>query len=441
MTTGLRRVIGVRTLTLSVINFIIGSAIFVVPAAVAKELGSAAVLAYLVAAMLVLTVALCFAEAGSRVTATGGAYAYVERAFGPWAGFVVATLMLVANGVVAVAAVANVLVGSLATVVPSLRSGAPRALFLTVLFAGFALLNIRGAKPGSRAVVILTVLKLTPLLILLVAGLGSVQIANLAWIDQPTIGGLARGSLLLVFALTGMEIALTPTGEVENPARTVPIAALLGVAVTAALYIGIHLVAQGVLGADLASFSAAPLAAVAERVLGPVGGGLMVAGAVVSTTGYLSGDMLSTPRSLYALASDGLLPKGLSAVHQRFQTPWVAIAVYGSVSLLLTIMGTFQQLAILNAVGVLTIYLAVILALFKLRRDGVVSDRAPLALPGAALIRPAALGLTLVLLATAARRELLAVAGFVAVASFFYFGWRRASAKTAGSSSPGRRVD
>ncbi len=434
MTTGLRRVIGVRTLTLSVINFIIGSAIFVVPATVAKELGSAAVLAYLVAAALVLTVALCFAEAGSRVTATGGAYAYVERAFGPWAGFVVATLMLVANGVVGVAAVANVLVGTLATVAPSLGSGAPRALFLVLLFAGFILLNIRGAEAGSRAVVILTVLKLAPLLILLVAGLGSVQVANLAWTDPPTVGGLGRASLLLVFALTGMEIALTPTGEVENPARTVPIAALLGVTVTAALYIGIHLVAQGVLGADLASFGAAPLAEVAERVFGPVGRGLMVAGAVVSTTGFVSGDLLATPRSLYALASDGLLPKGLGAVHPRYQTPWVAIAVYGAVALLLTILGTFQQLAILNAVGVLTIYLAVILALFKLRREGLVSDRAPLALPGAALIRPAALGLTLVLLATAARAELLAVAGFVAVVSLFYFGWRRASANSGGDS-------
>ncbi len=428
MTTGLRRVIGVRTLTLSVINFIIGSAIFVVPATVAKELGSSAVLAYLVAAALVLTVALCFAEAGSRVTATGGAYAYVERAFGPWAGFVVATLMLVANGVVGVAAVANVLVGSLGTVVPSLGSGAPRALFLVALFSGFTLLNIRGAQAGSRAVVILTVLKLAPLLILLVAGLGSVQVANLAWTDPPTVDGLGRAALLLVFALTGMEIALTPTGEVENPARTVPIAALLGVTVTAALYIGIHLVAQGVLGADLATFGAAPLAEVAERVFGPVGRGLMVVGAVVSTTGFVSGDLLATPRSLYALASDGLLPKGLSAVHPRYQTPWVAIAVYGAVALLLTILGTFQQLAILNAVGVLTIFLAVILALFKLRREGVVSDRAPLALPGAALIRPAALGLTVVLLATAARAELLAVAGFVGVASLFYFGWRRASA-------------
>ena len=172
--------------------------------------------------------------------------------------------MLVANGVGAVAAVANVLVGSLATVVPSLGRGVPRALFLSLLFAAFTMLNIRGTKAGSRAVVTLTVLKLAPLLILLVAGLGSVQVANLAWTDPPTVGGLARGSLLLVFALTGMEIALTPTGEIENPARTVPIAALLGVAVTAALYLGIHLVAQGVLGADLATFSATPLAEVAE---------------------------------------------------------------------------------------------------------------------------------------------------------------------------------
>jgi amino acid transporter len=426
LTTGLRRVIGVRTLTLSVINFIVGSAIFVVPAAVAKELGSAAVLAYLVAAVLVLTVALCFAEAGSRVTATGGAYAYVERAFGPWAGFVVASLMWVANGVVACAAVANVLVGTLATVIPGLGSGAPRALFLALLFAGFTALNIRGTQAGSRAVVLLTVLKLTPLLILLVAGLGSIHFANLAWTDRPTSGGLGRASLLLVFALTGMESALTPTGEIEHPARTVPMAALLGVAVTAALYVGIHLVAQGVLGSQLATFSAAPLAEVAGRVLGPVGGGLLMVGAVVSTIGYVSGDMLSTPRSLYALASDGLLPKGLGAVHPRFQTPYVAIAVYGAITLMMTILGTFQQLAILNAVGVLTIYLAVVLAVFKLRRDGVVADRAPLTPPGAGVIPFAAVGLTVALLAGAAMAEQVAVLGFMVLASAFYFGWRAA---------------
>jgi len=155
-----------------------------------------------------------------------------------------------------------------------------------------------------------------------------------------------------------------------------------------------------------------------------VGGGLLMVGAVVSTIGYVSGDMLSTPRSLYALASDGLLPKGLSAVHPRFQTPYVAIAVYGAITLMMTILGTFQQLAILTAVGVLMIYLAVVLAVLKLRRDGVVADRAPLTPPGAGVIPFAAFGLTVALLAGAALAEQVAVLGFMVLASAFYFGWR-----------------
>ena len=419
----LLRVIGVWTLTLSVINFIVGSAIFVVPAGAAKELGSAGVLAYLVAAALVLVVALCFAEAGSRVTATGGAYAYVERAFGPWLGFVVASLMWVANGVVAGAAVANALIGSLATVVPTLGVGGPRAGLLIAIFLGFGCLNVLGTTLGARSVVVLTLLKLAPLLILLVAGLSSVEVGNLQWTDPITTGGLARGSLLLVFALTGMEIALTPTGEVRDPARTVPRAAVLGVVGTAGLYIAIHLVAQGVLGPDLVRFDGAPLAEVANRVLGPVGRSLLVVGAAISTIGYISGDILSTPRSLYALSVNGLLPKSLSYLHATRQTPVVAIVSYCVITLGFALTGSFQQLALLNAVGVLLVYLAVVAALFKLRRDRVVADRTPLRLVGGPLIPLVALVLIVALLAGATRAEQLSAAGFILVTTVFYFSW------------------
>lgn len=425
-----KRVIGVRTLTLSVINFIVGSAIFVVPASVAKELGSAAVLGYLVAAALVLVVALCFAEAGSRVTATGGAYAYVERAFGPWAGFVVASLMWVANGVVACAAVSNVLVGTLGSVFPALNGGLPRTAFLFVVIGGFAVLNVRGAKAGSGAVVVLTLLKLSPLLVLLIAGLGSVDAANFAWVDPPTIGSLGRASLILVFALTGMEIAMTPTGEVVNPSRTVPMAAVLGVVVTAALYIAVHMVAQGVLGPELKTFDAAPLAEVAGRVLGPFGKTLLVVGAAVSTTGYLSGDLLATPRSLFALATNRLMPAALARIHPRSQTPYIAIVVYSALAFLFSVGGSFQQMAILNVVGVLCIYLAVVLSVFKLRRDEVVADREPLRLPAGPLIPALALGLIVVLLAGTTRAEQLAGVGFIAVVSVFYLVWARTARST-----------
>ena len=423
--TELKRVIGVRTLTLSIVNMVVGSAIFVVPAGAAQELGSTAVLAYFVAAAMVLVVALCFAEAASRVTTTGGGYAYVARAFGPAAGFVTASLQWLANGVLSAAAVANALIGTLGAAVPSLATGVPRAVLMVAMFGVLGWVNVRGAQSGARTVVVLTILKLAPLLLLLVWGLHLIEPAHLVWVDQPTIASLGRGSLLLVFALTGMEIALTPTGEITNPSRTVPLAALLGVSTTAALYIGMHLLAQGVLGPDLPKFPAAPLAEVADRVFGPGGRTLLLVAAVVSMVGYLSGDLLSSPRSVFALAEDGLLPAPLARVHPRYQTPYVAVIGYAALSCLLAVAGSFTQLVLLNAIGVLLIYLGVVLAVFKLRRDGVRADREPLRMWGGPLIPILALGLVVALLAVAPAGQQIAAVAFVAICAMIYDVGRR----------------
>src|SRR4051812_18974906 len=91
------RALGVRALAANIVNTIVGSGIFVLPAAVAAILGPAAMIAYLVCAALVALFGLCFAEIGSRVHASGGAYAYVEAAFGPYVGFCAGILLLCAE--------------------------------------------------------------------------------------------------------------------------------------------------------------------------------------------------------------------------------------------------------------------------------------------------------------------------------------------------------
>lgn len=426
----LARVIGVRALTLSVVNVVVGSAIFVVPAAVAAAMGSTAVAAYVVTAALVLLVALCFAEAASRVTATGGAYAYVERTFGPGPGFVVAWLQWLANGSLSAATVANALVGTVSVVAPGLGAGVPRLAVLALVFGGLAWINVRGTREGVRTVVVLTVLKLVPILLLLVWGAHLVRPSELAWTDPIRIGGLGQGLLLLVFGLTGMEIALTPTGEVTNPSRTVPIAAVAGVGLAAGLYVAMHLLAQGILGAELARFPEAPLAEVAGRVFGSGGRVLMLVAALVSTLGYLSGDLLATPRSIHALAEDGLLPAWLGRLHPRFRTPHMAVVAYATVTAVFAAAGSFAELAMLNAIGVLVIYLGVVLALFKLRREGVVADREPIRLPGGALIPAVALVLVVGLLWVAPRDQQLAGLGFVALCGIMYAIRRRTTARS-----------
>ena len=144
----------------------------------------------------------------------------------------------------------------------------------------------------------------------------------------------------------GIEIALAPSGEIRDPARTVPRAVFLALGLTTLIYLLLQLVAMAVLGPALASFADAPLAEVASRVLGPPGGTLILVGGSISMLGFLCGDALGTPRSLYAFARDGLLPAPLARLHPRFRTPWLAIIVYAVLAWALASIGSFGVLVL-----------------------------------------------------------------------------------------------
>jgi APA family basic amino acid/polyamine antiporter len=421
---GLVRAIGVRALTLGVVNMIIGAGIFVLPALVARRLGAAAIVAYLVCAVAMGLVLLCFAESGSRVARSGGVYGYVEVAFGPYAGFLVGNLLWFACGCLACASVANVLVGTLAEVAPWIGHDVPRAGFMVLLYAGLAWANVRGVRTGSGVVQVVTVGKLTPLLLLIPAGLLAMHPANFAWPGFPSLSRLGDACLVLIYAFAGTETALIPGGEVRDPARTVPRAVLGALGIATVMYVAIQLVGQGVLGPDLAANDKAPLAMVAERALGAGGRLLVLAGAVISTFGYVSGDVLATPRTLFGFARDGLVPAAVGAVHPRYRTPYVAIAIYTAITCLLAITGSFERLLILANVALMFVYLGCCLATIELRRRAVRLDAPPFELPGGPLIPLLACSVVLWLLSNAERRELLAVAAMLGVATLFFVGAR-----------------
>ena len=135
----------------------------------------------------------------------------------------------------------------------------------------------------------LAVIKIAPLVLLVAVGLFAVRASNLHWVDAPTAANIGQTAMLLFFAFMGTEGALTASGEVVNPARTVPRAILLALTLVAALYIGLQVVAQGVLGAELPN-AAAPLVATATAIFGPWGTRLLLA------TTFLSVRRLSVRR-------------------------------------------------------------------------------------------------------------------------------------------------
>jgi len=425
----LERALGVRALAANIVNTIVGSGIFVLPAVVAAILGPAALIAYLICAALVALFGLCFADIGSRVHVSGGAYAYVEAAFGPYVGFS-AGLLLGCAEMAASAAVATIFVGSLGALMPGGGGSVSRTVLLVLLYATLAIVNVRGVRTGARLMELITAAKIVPLVLLIVAGLFVLHPSYLKWHGFPPLSDIGRASLVLMFAFTGIEGPLTSSGEFRNPARTVPRAVLLGLSTVALLYAGLQIVSQGVLGPALATFTDAPLGAAAERVLGGPGRTLIIVAAIVSTLGYVSGDMLATPRLLFAFARDGLLPARFGTVHARFRTPHVAIIGYAAAACALAASGSFRVLAVISAVGILLVDLACCLAVLALRRadvraagesgaEGAAS--APFRAPGGPIIPLLASAVVVWLLTSARAVEFLAAAGVVAVATVLYW--------------------
>lgn len=413
------RALGVRALAANIVNTIVGSGIFVLPAAVAAILGPAAIVAYLICAALVALFGLCFAEIGSRVHVSGGAYAYVEAAFGPYVGFS-AGLLLGCAEMVASAAVATIFVGSLVALLPGGGGAELRATLLIVLYAAIATVNVRGVRAGARLMELITAAKLIPLAALVLAGLFVLHPAYLKWSTLPPLADIGRAALVLMFAFTGVEGPLTSSGEVKDPARTVPRALLLGLSAVALLYAGLQVVSQGVLGPGLATATDAPLGAVAEHALGGPGRAMILLAAIVSTLGYVSGDMLASPRLLFAFARDGLLPARLRAVHPRFRTPHIAIMVYAALSCAVALTGSFRALAVLSAVGILLVDLACCVSVLELRRRDVCAEGTPFRVAGGPIVPILAIAVVVWLLASARVVEYLAVAAVMVVATILY---------------------
>ncbi len=431
------RAIGIRALAATAFNVTVGGGIFKLPAEVAGMLGAAAPLAYLVCIIAIALIVLCFAEAGSRVSMTGGPYAYVEIAFGPFVGFLAGVLLWLL-GCFATAAVAWVFATSLAALWPALGDPIAHGVVIALLFILLASVNIRGVKQGSRLIELITVAKLVPLLAFIAIGAFFIHPENLVWPGFPARAALGQSVIVLIFAFAGIESALVPSGEVKDPARTVPRALAIAAVAVTLFYIALQLVAQGILGAALAGEAAknAPLASALRLAIGPAGAILMIAGAVISTFGHVSGMTLATPRALYVFGREGFLPSPFAAVHARFHTPHVAIAVQSALAAVLAISGKFLSLVILANASVLGLYLLCCLATWKLRRDDVRADGAiPFRVPGDAVVPWLACAVIVWILSSTPWPQLRAVALVLVAAAIVFALTARSRASRAGAAA------
>jgi basic amino acid/polyamine antiporter, APA family len=420
MSAGLVRVMGTFGLAAAIVNMTIGGGIFRLPASVAGSLGPAAPVAYLVCAVAMGLIVLCIAEAGSRVSLTGGPYAYVGTAFGSYAGFI-SGLLLWMLSTFACAAVATVFAASIGALIPALSTPSMHIVSLVTVLTFWTIVNLRGAQLAARLNTVATIAKLLPLLLLAFAGLFFIDGGNLAVPAAPAASDVARTSLLLIFAFAGIEGALAPSGEVRDPARTVPRAIALAMVGITCLYLLLQVVAQGILGSGLAQATVSPLADAANGAFGGWARNLLLLGASVSMFGYLGASTFSTPRVIYAFAVDGFLPRRLAEVHPQYHAPSAAIITQSVIALALALSGTFERLALLANVSALALYLGCALASWKLRNAGVtIEGKAPFRMPLGAVIPWLTCLVIAWLLTGLARNEWIAFGVCVALGSVLY---------------------
>jgi basic amino acid/polyamine antiporter, APA family len=421
---GLVRKVGPWGLAASVVGIVVGAGIFAVPGALAAAVGPFAPLAFLVCGLAIGAVAICFAEGGSRMPTSGGVYGYIEAAFGPVTGYVAGTLLWFGD-VLACGGVAAALADVAASVASKSLVTTVHAAVIIGVIGSVALINITGVARAARFVSVTTALKLIPLAIFIIAGCTRIDSANFTSVVQPGADGLGRAVILALFSFIGMESPLAASGEVAQPSRTIPRALAMAMMSVTLIYIAVQIIAQGILGASLAD-SHAPLADAMGHI-SPILRALMLAGAAVSMFGWISSDILGSPRMLFAFARDGLLPRSLGLLHPRTQAPYVAILAYSGVAMLLALTGTFAELAVLSALATAALYSLGCVAAWLLARRNVAVAGKPLNFRWLGLATLVGVTGMLALIALASWQEIAGLATLIGLSALIYLSGRRAS--------------
>ena len=414
------RAIGVRQLAATILNYTVGSGIFALPATAAAQLGPAAPLAYVACTILMVLIVASFAEAGSRVTATGGPYAYIEAAFGPFVG-VLSGILLAVSALSGAAVIATLFAGSALALVNVPASSLAQGVIVLGVSVAAVVFNVRGVRWGVRVVEFMTAAKLVPLVLFVIVGAAFVRPENMSWTDAPDATTVLATSGIVIFAFMGIESGLGPSGEVRDPHHTVPRAAFLALLGVCVLYLSVQAVAQGILGPALGTTRITPLADAADLAVGSTGRTIMLAGATVSMLGALLGAFLVNPRIVFALARDRFLPRSIAAVHPVYRTPHGAIVASAIVVVAMALTGTFERLLIISNISALVVYALVAMAAVMLQRRDVRAGGIPFRCPGGPLIHLMAFAGTIwMLTAIVTRDDLIGLAVTTVVTVFVY---------------------
>ena len=321
-----------------VVGNMIGSGIYLLPTTLAS-IGSISLFSFVTTGLGALFLALVFARLGTRYPYTGGPYHYCKRGFGNFIGYLVAYNYWVYLGI-GCAGIATAFSGYFGTVIPSLNGNIQTTIVALILLWIIIGINIAGVFFAGALQLVMTVLKIVPLIVLTLYGAFFVDTDNLSHFNisgMSDFSAISRGSMLVLWGFLGLESACIPAGEVMHPEKTIPRATILGTLATAFIYLVATLVIMGVVPNSVLQASPAPFAHMATVLFGPTGQLLVAFGAMVSCIGTLNGWILSQSRIAYAASNDVLFPKIMGKLG-RYDTPSKGLIMSGVFSSFLLLM-------------------------------------------------------------------------------------------------------
>ena len=310
--------LGLAACTAVVVGNMVGSGFYLSPAAVAPY-GLLAIVMWVVMGIGAVCLGLTFARLAAIVPATGGPYAYTRMAYGDFAGFLVAWGYWISIWA-SLPAIALAFTGALLNVFPALQTKAiALALTLGAIWA-VVLVNLRGVKAAGLFAELTTYTKLVPFAAIAFIGLFYVRAEHLSDFNpsgEPLLAAAAALAPLTMFAYLGLESATVPAGDVRDPARTIPRATVIGIALAAALYVLGTVVVLGVVPREQLLRSVAPFADAARIMWGSWGAGAVALAVIISSIGALSGWTLMMGQVPMAAAQDSLFPPAFGRLSAR----------------------------------------------------------------------------------------------------------------------------
>jgi len=408
------------------LNTMIGASIFGLPSIIAGYLGKLSPVGYLIAFAGVAVIAACLAEVSSYFQEAGGPYLYTRVAFGRFAAIQIGWLTWLSR-ITACSGVANLFITYLSAFFPAANVALVRGIILTVLIGFLATVNYCGVSGGKALSNFFTVTKVLLLGLFVVGGLTALALhpnirVNPAMVPN-TAANWFQAVLLMVYAYGGFEAALFASGEASNPQKDAPVALLIAMVTATLLYISVQFVVIHTLANPATTTK--PAVDSARQFLGPIGVTLVAAGTLISVYGYLSANMLHTPRVTFAMGERGDFPSFFAAIHPRFRTPHLSILVFALMLILFSIGGNFRWNASLSAISRLFMYGAVVAALPALRWKHMQGRK--FRLPGGMFFAALGLAFTGVLVAQMHAAELIVMCITFAIAGLNWF-WARSRA-------------